>query len=1170
MGYHAVHAACADGDDQELRRCIEGLDVDRDGLFDRHDPHPRVVVGRAPGTHGRFNTPTPAAVRGSLGDTPLHKAAMAGQTVALGYLLSAAASGGLKVPVDGGLGLGLDGDEEYRAKVLGVAPADQHGVGGAAGEGPGGGPGEAPGAPASEEPMQVLARLVHTRNDAGQTALHLAALHGNYTCVQMLLAAKSDVQATDSTTGYTPLHAAVRMDHMRVVMLLLDAQADPNAPDRQGSSPLHTAARYGIYAAVRLLAGSGSMLDGQRVQDHYTPLHLACRYNVTTDTAIALLEARADPTMLSRAGQPPALIAATLGDEAVLEVVSEAHWRMCLENPDGEGLTRIRGGGNLTARAIFDKAMQRQCWELSLPDDRGKWYDVTYEFVHSWASEEDSELSMQIPADQPGVPCGRWVAPGPLTEEALDKAVSHSFGEALELLKDKISSFTPLEKIQELLTVELSAPARMLRTANEHWWDGRRARENFDFAVAEAAFKTAAKTFASDWWGSDGVESATSLALEMRALKELKENLDEKMEAGDRLRKRFDFKEAAQQYQGVGEQFASYGHMQRAFEAYCRLQEVEAKTLQRQEAEECVRLAKDECVTSTPLAEYPHSRLMLVEAVAHFKRACKLYKGYKDAQSYKNTKSRFTAAQWNLEKQGKAYEHLKKGNTCMSWVALGADYERRADTHTVYVPTEAYTLSSHEPKVLMLLQIAEAVAEFKSAIIYLADIGDQQVHAIAAANLAEAERLLALQKDAHEHMQQGQAVEVRMAVDTSLQGHLLVFGQTPSQQDAESLCIAGRQPYRRHMVEHDYPYKDPELGTIYHRKMLTEGMAAFRHAKDCFAAISDEENRREAQRQELRLVECIRVQSEGTRLLKEAHRCVLTRQYADAAEKFKHASQRMAEIEDPGNAEYIQALSDDAGEKRRIADLAHQKMREGQRLLELREEFERWEDVVDVGLPSFTDAEVLFRDAGELFDDLDHEDNKLQATDRMTESFERKTHAQELRDSFVVVVQPTGDFAPQRRDAKRRTMGYATAEHAINDTAASGFSSTYHTRSEILEGSTIYLRKGEHQVSQTLEAKRNVTIRAEDGVVADDCKVVIKETSLLLSHASSVKVCVCVCVCARARARALVLTCPGPRAYMLTWRPRRSSILARMHAHMYARMRACMHTCMHTYAHACV
>ena len=85
----------------------------------------------------------------------------------------------------------------------------------------------------------------------------------------------------------------------------------------------------------------------------------------------------------------------------------------------------------------------------------------------------------------------------------------------------------------------------------------------------------------------------------------------------------------------TGEQFASYGHMQRAFEAYYRLQEVEAKALQREDAEECVRLAMEECRTSIPFPEYPHSRLMLVEAVAHLKRACKLYKGYQDLQTYK-------------------------------------------------------------------------------------------------------------------------------------------------------------------------------------------------------------------------------------------------------------------------------------------------------------------------------------------------------------------------------------------------------------------------------------------------------------------------------------------------------------------------------------------------------
>jgi len=31
----------------------------------------------------------------------------------------------------------------------------------------------------------------------------------------------------------------------------------------------------------------------------------------------------------------------------------------------------------------------------------------------------------------------------------------------------------------------------------------------------------------------------------------------------------------------------------------------------------------------------------------------------------------------------------------------------------------------------------------------------------------------------------------------------------------------------------------------------------------------------------------------------------------------------------------------------------------------------RWEDVVNLGLPAFTEAEILFQDAGELFADLD-------------------------------------------------------------------------------------------------------------------------------------------------------------------------------------------------------
>ncbi len=67
-----------------------------------------------------------------------------------------------------------------------------------------------------------------------------------------------------------------------------------------------------------------------RMQDHYTALHLACRYNDTPDTVVALLDARADPTLLSRGGQPAALIAATLGDPSVLEAVSEVDLCVCV------------------------------------------------------------------------------------------------------------------------------------------------------------------------------------------------------------------------------------------------------------------------------------------------------------------------------------------------------------------------------------------------------------------------------------------------------------------------------------------------------------------------------------------------------------------------------------------------------------------------------------------------------------------------------------------------------------------------------------------------------------------------------------------------------------------------------------------------------------------------
>ena len=52
--------------------------------------------------------------------------------------------------------------------------------------------------------------LLHARNDAGHTALHLACFRGSLPTVSLLLDAGSDLSVVDNIDGCTPLHCAIR------------------------------------------------------------------------------------------------------------------------------------------------------------------------------------------------------------------------------------------------------------------------------------------------------------------------------------------------------------------------------------------------------------------------------------------------------------------------------------------------------------------------------------------------------------------------------------------------------------------------------------------------------------------------------------------------------------------------------------------------------------------------------------------------------------------------------------------------------------------------------------------------------------------------------------------------------------------------------------------------
>lgn len=162
----------------------------------------------------------------------------------------------------------------------------------------------------------------------GQTALHIASIHGHLEVVGFLLSEGSDPDGAD-TKGWTPLHFSAREGHLEVVKVLLDHSifskyaitkegktayalaeekghdhlydmlhledmlhraarvgdvhamksclaegGNVNAKDQNGWSPLHRAVFKGQIECVKLLISHGAVVDA--VDDHgYTPLYLA-------------------------------------------------------------------------------------------------------------------------------------------------------------------------------------------------------------------------------------------------------------------------------------------------------------------------------------------------------------------------------------------------------------------------------------------------------------------------------------------------------------------------------------------------------------------------------------------------------------------------------------------------------------------------------------------------------------------------------------------------------------------------------------------------------------------------------------------------------------------------------------------------------------------------------
>ncbi len=116
---------------------------------------------------------------------------------------------------------------------------------------------------------------VNARTIGGQTPLHLAALSGRQSMVELLIARGAEVGAVTQWRD-TALHVAVANHHVEIARLLLAKGAQVNARAKYDRTPLHVAVEVADPNLVDLLINAGADVNaGSGYRG--SPLHLAAK-----------------------------------------------------------------------------------------------------------------------------------------------------------------------------------------------------------------------------------------------------------------------------------------------------------------------------------------------------------------------------------------------------------------------------------------------------------------------------------------------------------------------------------------------------------------------------------------------------------------------------------------------------------------------------------------------------------------------------------------------------------------------------------------------------------------------------------------------------------------------------------------------------------------------------
>ncbi|KAI1365034.1 ankyrin repeat-containing domain protein [Xylaria arbuscula] len=224
---------------------------------------------------------------------------------------------------------------------------------------------------------------VHTRNEEGKSAMHLAAAYGHTSTMMLLYEEGAKIECTD-TKGRRPLHEACYSGHQLAAQLLLDWGAKIEVRTKKFSTPLYLAVLQQRRDLVELLVEAGADFNAAGSLG-IPPL---CRAVIAGDLPIAALLLVKGATLAPEPGRnrSPLCYAARRGFEDLIELLVN-HGddpNYVARDSSTPVLLAAKHGHAMAVELLIEKGA-----DVNVTDDQGR-------TPLSYAKENDHELMVKI------------------------------------------------------------------------------------------------------------------------------------------------------------------------------------------------------------------------------------------------------------------------------------------------------------------------------------------------------------------------------------------------------------------------------------------------------------------------------------------------------------------------------------------------------------------------------------------------------------------------------------------------------------------------------------------------------------------------------------------------------------------------------------------------------